>query len=440
MHRYLSALLCLLLLSAPALAADAITGDPEAETASAATRARLDQRIASIEIKHQEIRDVLDQFRSQYKLNILVRWGALQSYGIERSATVSVKLQDVTVARALEAVLADLNVSDGLGYAIEDGVVVISSLDDLSRKTVTRMYPAADLLTRTRRAYTDSSGSPWLQTNFLPTDEEEEDSGGGGLFGGGDLEREEMTSHEAASALRDLVTQTVAPDTWRPKGDIGSFDIYGTNLIVTQTLRNHEQVEALLTALRRTHEQQRVRVGLATIRLQTPDAAKQLRLAAAKGGDIQALLIEGEDEGLWVIDRCQVEDTVFGEALRATDTLHRKVTHAVPAVDGNDWCPIVLGHSTLLGYEIGLLPKSQAEGRMNLSVACGSGWIAKGADITNDTAEKNTPVSGRHNVFDFHLAPGQAAVFPVIPLDAQGGAVRVVVWVPPAERAAGGRP
>ncbi|MGB2819845.1 MAG: hypothetical protein WBF17_02600, partial [Phycisphaerae bacterium] len=155
---------------------------PEPAVRAADETARIEKvlaetKIAEIKFNQHEFRDVVDFFRETYALNIYVEWKALEAAGLSKSTPVTLNLRNVTVGRTLDVILSE--VSTGVRGAdaqimhiVDNGVLTISTLASLSRKPVTRIYPAADLLCRTRRAFTGGLGYPWRMTSFLPVEED----------------------------------------------------------------------------------------------------------------------------------------------------------------------------------------------------------------------------------------------------------------------------
>ncbi|MCK4624000.1 MAG: STN domain-containing protein [Phycisphaerae bacterium] len=406
--------------------------EAEAEKATMAARKKLAENIKELKFNQIEARDAVEYFRQAFGFNVYVNWKMLNAVGIDKSRPVTAKLKNVTVERALRVVLDEMGPAGScLDYIIDDGVLVISTRDDLSRRVVTLIYPAADLLCRTRRSFTRSEGIPWRETRFIPPGEDDsfawgdddDDDDDDSSWGGG----EPAPPEEAAEELVDLIRSMISPDTWRENaGDIGSCRVLGTNLIITQTHKNQERVQKFLTMLRAARAEQKVQIGLAIVRLDNIDSLKALRKAAASK-DLQAKLTGGIDKGLWRLDRCKIEQIVLGEVVRATD-LYRRVVRSAKIGEGE--AAIILDYTTLTGYEIGVLPKWRKDGRLSVSVACGSGWVAKADDPKKDTPEVNVGSYRRHNIFDFTLQPGQAKVLSAVPLDARDGGVKIIVWMP----------
>ena len=115
----------------------------------AVARAKLDKEIERLSFADIELKDVFQFLREYSDTNLHVRWRTLVAAGVDPATPVTVDVRKVTVRRALELVLRDVStgIKDKharLGYAIEDGVVVVSTRSDLSpeRAWVGREVPA----------------------------------------------------------------------------------------------------------------------------------------------------------------------------------------------------------------------------------------------------------------------------------------------------------
>ncbi|KKL87041.1 hypothetical protein LCGC14_1938690, partial [marine sediment metagenome] len=92
--------------------------------------------------------DVIQFVRDVSNVNIHVKWEALRQVNIDQKTQVNVKLVQVSVEKALRTILDDVGGVNPLGYVVDEGVISVSTKDDLSRQTVTRVYDIRDLIVR----------------------------------------------------------------------------------------------------------------------------------------------------------------------------------------------------------------------------------------------------------------------------------------------------
>lgn len=223
---------------------------------------KLNMNIAKLKCPGESFEDVINFLRQYSGANFYVNWRALEAAGIERTATVTLDLKDVTLSKALELLLSDVGGgATELGYVMSSGVITISTQEELNKDKQTRVYQISDLVHRVpnfigERVKVDAIGDAVSSGSSS--------SGGGGssegLFGDeGDSEstdtgreEENMTKGEAISRLTDLIKSTIDPNNWRPDGEIGSISTFNGNLVITQTSENHRRIDKLIAKLRET--------------------------------------------------------------------------------------------------------------------------------------------------------------------------------------------
>ena len=225
-----------------------------------AVQSSLDKRLPEINFTGQGLADVVDFFRDVSGANIFVNWRALEAAGINKDAAVNAHLKDIRFSKALQTVLD--NTGGGnvkLTYATGDGVLTITTGDDLARSVVTRVYDIRDLLVEVP----DFDNAPDFSlessggTGGSPRGGRGGGGGGGGGYAGGLFgERRELrtqSSQQRADVFAKLVQETVDPTSWREAGgSIGSVRARDGQLIVTQTPENQRGLANLLEQLRET--------------------------------------------------------------------------------------------------------------------------------------------------------------------------------------------
>ncbi len=116
---------------------------PQAEV----TRAKLDKRAAWIQFDNTRFADVIEFLRNASGANILVNWRAIEAAGVGRNTPINARLRDARISHVLDTVLRKAGGETiKLGYMIEDnGVVTITTKDDLAANVMTRVYDVRDL-------------------------------------------------------------------------------------------------------------------------------------------------------------------------------------------------------------------------------------------------------------------------------------------------------
>lgn len=226
-----------------------------------ALRKKLRDRVPSLEFDNIPFADVVDFLREYSGVNIWVNWRAMEAAGIDRTQPVSVDLTDISLEKGLELILDD--VGGGvveISYNISDGVVTISTREDLNRNTITRVYEIRDLIVRIPNFEGDRVDTGGLGGSTGGTTGGTGGTGGGGgdsLFGdsdsddGGDGEDEIQTRSEMITQIQDMITTTIDTLSWQSQGgDIGAINEMHGNLVITQTAENHRKIEDLISKLR----------------------------------------------------------------------------------------------------------------------------------------------------------------------------------------------
>lgn len=209
----------------------------------------LSRRLPDVRFTDVPFRDVVEYLVDTTQANIFVNWPALEGAGVDPNAPVSLRLRNVPFSKVLRSVL-DI-VGGGvvnLGYTVEEGVITVSTGEELARNTQTKIYLIRDLLVVPEDF---SENAPNLDISSTTQ------TGGGGrtsvFTGGGTINNadREQEREELIEQIVTLITETIASDTWRDNGGlIGSIQPLDDQLIVTQTPEVHRQIDSLFAQLR----------------------------------------------------------------------------------------------------------------------------------------------------------------------------------------------
>jgi len=224
-----------------------------------ATALRL-KKTVPISFDANPLESVIGYLRETTGANIFVNWPALiDGAGIEQDLPISLTLNNVPAEKALELVLQQASsggFGDPIAYSIIDGVVTISTVEDLKRSTDLRVYDIRDLLVQVPN-FTDAPEFD-LTESLSNTN-----SGGGGGGGGGggdsifgdddsdDNDEEEITRSELIEQITLLIEETVGTiEEW--EDEESTVRELNSNLIIKTTPDNHRQINGLLAQLRET--------------------------------------------------------------------------------------------------------------------------------------------------------------------------------------------
>ncbi|MFI5380698.1 MAG: hypothetical protein ACHRHE_15475, partial [Tepidisphaerales bacterium] len=107
----------------------------------------LDKRLQELRFDGIALADVIDFLRDVSGANIAVNWKTIEAAGVEKTAPVTVRLRDIKFAKALGTILSDVGGGNvKLGYTIDEGVITISTIEDLNKNVLINVYDIRDLL------------------------------------------------------------------------------------------------------------------------------------------------------------------------------------------------------------------------------------------------------------------------------------------------------
>jgi len=219
-----------------ALVAPIVPSFAQATKPSVNPPVNLARHVAPMNMNSVSFEDAIGFFRDASGLNVVVDWHALELMNVTRQTPITLKLSDVTLRRALQAILDQAGgAGHAVTYYVEDGIVEITSRDAADHDPVTRVYPVDDLL----MIVPDFAGPTF---NLQQTNQTSGQGGGGGGSGGQSLFSGSSTQTQDTPAARakradDLVksiTSTIRPEIWRDNGgSVASMRYFNGYLIVT---------------------------------------------------------------------------------------------------------------------------------------------------------------------------------------------------------------
>ena len=237
--------------------------------------AAMDQNIHQIDFDGQTLHNAIAYLRNITGTNIHTDWQALEYIGVTPDDEINLQLRDVPVRTALDQMMKQVGElgGDRPRYAIQDGLLVISSENEIRKHVITLVYDISDLLFDVpyfdnapsmdlREVINDSNqavarrNSAFNGLGASRADLGSDESGSfesvnPHLFNSGGVDPDRPSRSTKINKIIDAVQHTVDPDGWRDfGGDTGALQELSGNLIITQTPRNHQQIEGLLSQLR----------------------------------------------------------------------------------------------------------------------------------------------------------------------------------------------
>lgn len=199
------------------------------------------------------LENVIEYLRNVTGVDFFVNWRALEGAGIEPGTTVTLQLASVPGDKALQLILDQVG-GDlvPLGYTVDDGVVTISTQENLGKNTVFQTYDIRDLVVQAPSFDT----APDFDLTAISQGGSSGGGGGGGgsqqdLFQDSDEETAGLGRGELIQQIMQLIRDTVDPDNWRTNGGlVSSMSELNGSLIVNTTSENHRKIISLLAQLR----------------------------------------------------------------------------------------------------------------------------------------------------------------------------------------------
>ncbi len=187
------------------------------------------------------LEEALQQLKKTAGINCVIDKEGLEEVGVTPGHAVGMTLTGIPVRSVLNVLLKD--VSDNLGWVVEDDVVKITSKVRTLGALVTKTYPVADLIVPLPEARKPLNlTGEWQRA----ADVKEE------------LPIAAPNKKPSGEVLIKLLTETVQPDSWSEVGGEGSLQFHeGTlSLVIRQRAAVHEEIAELLQQLRRLQDLQ----------------------------------------------------------------------------------------------------------------------------------------------------------------------------------------
>jgi general secretion pathway protein D len=247
-----------------------------------AVRERLEQNLQGV-IKTEptgEFAAVLERWRALTNLNVVPNWKTIEAT-IPRNSQITIDLHDVTARQALQLILEEASGGQAtpLGYTIDDGVIRISTQDEINKRhKITRTYNIRELLLPKNTTFNVPQVGTNNNYNVNGGGNNGGINGGGGgggnLFGGNNNNQnggngnndsalatfDQKAYDDAALHLMQTIADNVDRESWATIGDtpwtaagaapFGTMRNFQGTLIITTTAEDHAKVYDLLARIR----------------------------------------------------------------------------------------------------------------------------------------------------------------------------------------------
>jgi len=242
------------LIASPAMSQVGTSDDvpAAAPTRSVNTLELLNQRIPEVMLDQQPLEQVIEFIEDITQMNVIPRWQVLEDAGIERDKEITVKLRNLPLRSVLWAILNEAGGSDlKLAYRAEGNLLVLSTKEQLGDSLVTYVYDVSDLLFRPRWYGAAVALDPSQALQQAGQQAGQGGTGGGGsgqgIFGGSGSGSQNQNRNEdddesdvGMQEIRQLIIDTVEPDSWLDNGGRGSIYAFRNLLVVRNNILVHQ--------------------------------------------------------------------------------------------------------------------------------------------------------------------------------------------------------
>jgi hypothetical protein len=202
----------------------------------------LDRRIPQVRFEAVALTDAIDFLRDVGRLNLRVNWTALEAAGIDRTSPVTFYLRNITVRKALDAVLREAGSGQKLAFEVEEGVIEVTTQEEADRILTTEVYDIRDLLF----VPLDAGDPPDVEFELEAVERGGGGGGGGNLFGGdqggGDGQRNAVSPDIKGLEIVELIQSLIRPEVWQVNGGTATIRYFNGTLIVPAPRSVHELI------------------------------------------------------------------------------------------------------------------------------------------------------------------------------------------------------
>lgn len=231
------------------------TTQPARPPTRPSTRELLARRLPEIRFDDAPLSDALEQLAELLGVTITPLWAQLEPAGIEPTTPITFRGRNLRAQTVLWLLLREA-AGDGptLAFAATGNLILISTAEYFDTQTVLRIYDVADLVAPQIRwptftieqtsTYVDSF-EPVVGRGAALVRPLTRELRAGTLFQSFrevDDDFSDQGRQRRMTALIELLTNTIAPESWTDRGGPGVIWPYGTLLFVRHSLAIHEQL------------------------------------------------------------------------------------------------------------------------------------------------------------------------------------------------------
>jgi hypothetical protein len=203
--------------------------------------ASLDRRIPLVQFSATPLSECLTFLSESAGVSFQIDWRTLEAAGIDKSTPITLRLRNVSVGKVLDIVLREAGSGSTLTWEYDDGVLVITTQEELDKKLYVEVYDVRDLLFTPL----DAGAPPTLDFTLTPVTKGGGGNSGGTLFGGNSSNAsntQTATPDQRGENLVQIIQSTLRPEVWNINGGPASIRYLNGTLIVNAPRSVHELI------------------------------------------------------------------------------------------------------------------------------------------------------------------------------------------------------
>lgn len=216
---------------------------PEKLDVNAQSETKL-EKIIDAEFVDTPLSQLLDYLDEKTKVQFHMDTRVLTEAGITSDTTITFHLKNVPAEMVLRLIFRDL----GLGYWLDNGVVIVSTKEEVESRFETHVYRVSDLIDPIANISSPYYSRPIVQNPPLSSEAKGANMPGRSFPAPYPLPVPASHLDELMGSIRD----TIKRESWDSAGGPASICEYRGALIISQTAEVHRKIQKLLDDLRKS--------------------------------------------------------------------------------------------------------------------------------------------------------------------------------------------
>jgi hypothetical protein len=211
-----------------------------------------DPIVSFVDFRGVTLEEAVDQLRDITRVNIVVRWPALEAAGVRRTARVEFRVTNLSLKQLL-ILAAELASGRNVEMSADtdNDVVVLRTQEEAELQSVVRVYDVRDLIASDAALHAQRIEAAMATIRAAIVAAGETPATAPATTRAATIDAQHEQYLDSVERLKLLITETVDPESWRDAGGTtGSVREFNGQLVVTQSAAAHDRIAKLLQDLR----------------------------------------------------------------------------------------------------------------------------------------------------------------------------------------------